>query len=70
VEEKDVYLEPDEEKDVEAHVELNQNQAKEEDDDVEAHAVELGAVEVGNVELGAVELGKDDDDVEGHVNTY
>jgi hypothetical protein len=70
VEEKDMQMEPDEEQDVEGHVELGQTIGKEDDEDVEAHGVELGNVELGNVELGNVELGREDDgdDVEGHVN--
>jgi hypothetical protein len=77
VEEKDVHLEPDEDKDVEGHVNQGVNLGAPDD------AVNLGAnlgredegedVE-GHVNLGApdqaVNLGREDedDDVEGHVN--
>jgi hypothetical protein len=69
VEEKDMNLEPDEEKDVEGHVQYGVNQEVQlgredegEDDDVEGH-VNYGV----NQE---VQLGREDegDDVEGHVN--
>ena len=74
-EEKDMLLEPDEEKDTEAHVNqanlepdeaVNARQDEGDGDDVEGHVnlgVNLGAPD------DAVNLGReDDDDVEGHVN--
>jgi hypothetical protein len=75
VEEKDVHLEPDEDKDVEGHVNQVHTEADEavhtaaDDEDVEGHvhyAVNQGV----NQAADAVQLGREDedDDVEGHVN--
>jgi len=73
VEEKDMNLEPDEEKDVEGHVNYGVNLGQP-DDAVNLGREDEGDDVEGHVNLGqpddAVNLGREDegDDVEGHVN--
>lgn len=65
MEEKDLQLEPEEEKDVEGHVDLRTDVGAvdaahaDEDDDVEGH-VDLNAVDLGAVDIGAVDAGNVD----------
>jgi hypothetical protein len=61
VEEKDVHLEPEEDKDVEGHMDLGTDVGKvdaghaDDDDDVEGH-VDLNRVDAANVDAGNVDI--------------
>ena len=61
MEEKDLNLEPEEENDVEGHVDLRTDVGAvdtaraDEDDDVEAH-VDLARADIGNVDAGNVDV--------------
>jgi hypothetical protein len=61
VEEKDLNLEPEEDKDVEGHMDLGTDVGNvdaghaDEDDDVEGH-VDLNRVDAANVDVGGVDI--------------
>jgi hypothetical protein len=61
VEEKDLHLEPEEDKDVEGHMDLGTDVGKvdaghaDDDDDVEGH-VDLNRVDAANVDAGNVDI--------------